>query len=185
MYKNIYFGIGIWVCQHRHEKCRQHLPMLELQLYPNGVVLTGVTVLYANFFHLQAAMSKTAHSLNESLTTFANNKSFNKLKNAIKYIMLSSTQLKKNLLPNIYQNHQSTLHLLKRSLVTGGKILTRGYSCNISHWTMADVHVHMFHVCDDRLMPMSNRCTCMIFQSGLHRTVESVLNCVEVHRNFI
>ena len=117
--------------------------MLELQLYPNGVVLTGVTVLYANFFHLQAAMSQTAHSLNESLTTFANNKSFNKLKNAIKYIILSSTKLKKDLLPNIYQNHRSTLHLLK-----GGQILARGYSCNISHWTMADVHFHIFHVCD-------------------------------------
>lgn len=60
-------------------------------------------------------------------------------------------------MPNIYQNHQSTPHLLKRSLVTGGQILARGYSCNISHRTMADVRV-----CDDRLMPMSNRCTCMI-----------------------
>lgn len=112
--------------------------MLELQLYPNGVLLTGVTVLYANFFHLQAAMSKTAHSLNESLTTFANNKSFNKLKNAIKYIMLSSTQLKKNLLPNIYQNHQSTLHLLKRSLVTGVKFLREGTAAifHIGQWQM-------------------------------------------------
>lgn len=61
-----------------------------------SVVLTGVPVLYANFSHLHAAMCQTVHSFNESLTTFANNKSFNKLKNAIKYIILSSTQLKKD-----------------------------------------------------------------------------------------